>query len=77
MAAPALARHCGTIKNFDSKRGFGFIEPDDHGDHGDLFFHITNVVAEREPRRGERCTYATGAGRDDRPIAISVVLSED
>jgi CspA family cold shock protein len=75
MAAPALARHCGTIKNFDSKRGFGFIEPDDHG--ADIFVHITNIVSEEEPRRGERCTYATGAGRDDRPIAISVVLSED
>ena len=73
MAAPALARHCGTIKRYDSRRGIGFIQPADYG--ADLFFQ--NVVAEREPRRGEPCTYALGAGRDDRPIAISVVLSED
>ena len=75
MAAPALERHHGTIKNFNSPRGFGFITPDDYG--ADVFFHVSDVAAEHEPRRGEACSHALGAGSDGRTKAISVVLSAE
>lgn len=39
-----LARNTGSVKFYDTKKGFGFIAPDEEGTHeGDLFFHATSM----------------------------------
>ena len=72
MAAPALERHIGTIKNFNAPAGYGFIAS---ADYGKVFFLLSDVAAEHEPRKGDCCTYSLGAGPDGRTKAISVLLT--
>ena len=39
-----LARNTGSVKFYDTKKGFGFIAPDEEHSHdGDLFFHATSM----------------------------------
>ncbi len=47
----------GTVKWFDSKKGFGFIEPEDGGK--DVFVHISAVerAGLRELRDGQKVSY--------------------
>jgi len=47
----------GTVKWFDSKKGFGFIEPEDGGK--DVFVHISAVerAGLRELRDGQKISY--------------------
>jgi CspA family cold shock protein len=47
----------GTVKWFNSTKGFGFIQPDDGG--GDVFVHISAVQAAgmRELQDGQKVTY--------------------
>ena len=43
----------GTVKTYNSKKGFGFIKVD--GEKKDIFFHITNCPNKHvEPKQGER-----------------------
>jgi CspA family cold shock protein len=52
----------GTVKWFNEKKGFGFIQPDDGGD--DLFVHHSSIEAEgyRTLREGQKVEYETGQG---------------
>ena len=66
----------GTVKWFNTTKGFGFIEPETGGK--DVFVHISSV--ERAGLTGladaQKVTYDVEAGRDGRESAINIVLTE-
>ena len=65
----------GRIKTWNSKKGFGFLIPDGGGD--DLFFHVSSVLGDYEPREGDVVDYTMGQGRDRRARAENVKLSAE
>ena len=65
----------GTVKWFNSTKGFGFIEPE--GGSKDVFVHISAV--ERAGLTGladgQKVTFDVEAGRDGRESASNLVLA--
>ena len=65
----------GTVKWFNSTKGYGFIEPEAGG--RDVFVHISAV--ERSGLTGladgQKLTYDVEAGRDGRESAVNLVLA--
>lgn len=57
----------GTVKFFNTAKGFGFITQDE-GD--DLFFHISEVQGQ-EPQDGDKVEYEVGQGQKG-PCAVQV-----
>lgn len=65
-------KHKGTIKFFNSQKGFGFITPDNGGK--DIFVHANNVNGDaRSLREGQKVEYAETPGRKG-PEATDVSL---
>ncbi len=63
----------GTVKWFDTKKGYGFISPADGG--GDLFVHINELVDRTTPLQdGQTVVYEVGEGRKG-PQAVRVRLA--
>jgi len=66
----------GTVKFFNSTKGFGFISPDDGGK--DAFVHISAV--ERAGlsglAEGQKVSYDVETGRDGRSSATNLKLTE-
>ena len=65
----------GTVKWFNSSKGFGFIEPESGGK--DVFVHISSV--ERAGLTGladaQKVTYDVESGRDGRESATNLALA--
>lgn len=61
----------GTVKWFNSSKGFGFIAPDDGGD--DLFVHHSEIRAQGYASLddGQSVTYEVGEGKKG-PCATNV-----
>ncbi|WP_339950546.1 cold-shock protein [uncultured Albimonas sp.] len=59
----------GTVKWFNSTKGFGFIQPDDGG--RDIFLHISAVerAGLAAPADGQKVRYEEQSGRDGRSSA--------
>ena len=63
----------GTVKFFNSDRGFGFIQPENGG--SDSFVHITAVQAAgmQTLNQDQRLSYDVERGRDGKESAINLV----
>ena len=65
----------GTVKWFNTTKGFGFIAPDDGG--SDIFVHISAV--EQSGMTGladdQKVTFDIEAGRDGRESAINLAIA--
>ena len=57
----------GTVKFFNTSKGFGFITQD-QGD--DLFFHVSELQGQ-EANEGDKVEYEVGEGRKG-PCAVNV-----
>ena len=62
----------GTVKWFNTKKGFGFIEPEDGGK--DVFVHISAVEASGLAglEDDQKVTYELEEGRDGRQMAADL-----
>ncbi|MEM8790774.1 MAG: cold-shock protein [Pseudomonadota bacterium] len=66
----------GTVKWFNSTKGFGFIQPDDGGK--DVFVHISAVeqAGMTGLADGQKVSFELEAGRDGRMAASNLSASE-
>ena len=62
----------GTVKWFNSTKGFGFIEPEDGG--ADVFVHITAVQASGMDglEEGQKISYELEEGRNGKTNAVNL-----
>ncbi len=67
-----MTKSKGTIKFFNTQKGFGFITPDAGGK--ELFVHASNVMGGIELREGQAVEYVERPGRKG-PEATEVSLA--
>ena len=62
----------GTVKWFNTTKGFGFIEPEDGG--ADVFVHITAVQASgmNGLEEGQKVSYELEEGRNGKTNAVNL-----
>ena len=62
----------GTVKWFNSTKGFGFIEPEEGG--ADVFVHITAVQASgmNGLEEGQKVSYELEEGRNGKTNAVNL-----
>ena len=62
----------GTVKWFNSNKGFGFIEPEDGG--ADVFVHITAIQASdmNGLEEGQKVYYELEEGRNGKTNAVNL-----
>lgn len=56
-----MAKSTGTVKFFNTQKGFGFITPDNGGK--DLFVHANNIQGGGSLHEGQKVEYVEGQGR--------------
>ena len=66
----------GTVKWFNTQKGYGFINPDEEGN--DVFVHITAVQNSglNELNEGQRVSYEHAEQRNGRVAAVNLSLVE-
>lgn len=66
----------GTVKFFNSNKGFGFISPDDGGK--DAFVHISAVenAGLSGLAEGQKVSYQLESGRDGKDSATNLELAD-
>ena len=64
----------GTVKWFNTQKGYGFINPDDEGN--DVFVHITAVQNSGLTglNEGQRVTYELAEQRNGRMAAVDLAV---
>ena len=63
----------GTVKWFDSKKGYGFITPTEGGT--DLFVHLSGIVMEGYKTLSDNQKVSYQVGESDRgPVATNVTV---
>ncbi|AOX16537.1 cold-shock protein [Kozakia baliensis] len=62
----------GTVKWFNSTKGFGFIQPNDGGD--DVFVHISALERGNIPtlNEGQQISYDVEIGRNGKKAAVNL-----
>ncbi len=66
----------GSVKWYNSKKGFGFILPETGGK--DIFLHVSGLHKDLQPqgpKEGAKVSYELGQDRDGREIAENVALA--
>ncbi|MBD3187630.1 cold-shock protein [Candidatus Bathyarchaeota archaeon] len=67
----------GTVKWFNSRKGYGFITPD--GEENDVFIHYSNIVKEADEfatlNEGDKVEFDVQEGQKG-PEAVNVVVTE-
>ncbi|KAI3917303.1 hypothetical protein MKW92_040884 [Papaver armeniacum] len=68
----ARERSTGTLKCFNTEKGFGFITPDDGGE--DLFVHKSSIKSDgyKSLSKNEQVMFEIVTGRDGRTRAVNV-----
>ena len=61
----------GTVKWFNTMKGYGFIKPDDRKNN--LFFHVRNFPFGKIPEPACALAYDIGPDASERPQAVKVV----
>lgn len=57
-----MSKSTGTIKFFNSQKGFGFITPDNGGK--ELFVHVSNIEGDvHSLQEGQKVRFLEGQGR--------------
>ena len=72
-------KQTGTVKWFNTAKGYGFIAPDDAGEDDDLFSHVNELAEGVNPndlREDTRVSFKVTEGRKG-PQAVDVELLEE